>query len=574
MGLLGLALIAPARAAGDTSAPSKPSGFAATVSGSTVNVTWNASSDNVGVAGYRLYRDGFEIGQSSDQSPADVLAVGDIALCNNAAMIAGHTAVANLLASRPGTIFTLGDTVQGNGSAASFANCFDPAFGSVKNRIRPAIGNHEYNTGNGAPYWDYFGAAAGPRFKGWYTVTEGPWKIIVLNTNCWELAGGSCNAGGEQYEFLKRELRTWMGRCTAVVAHHPKVSARRVDDRIYLRPMFQLMLDHGVDVMLSGDDHVYERYPKINNRTGTSSTGVRQFIAATGGFEHRPLGTNTTPRAESRNNTAFGVLDLDLRADGYSWKFVPEPGQNFTDQGTTPCHGPNAANLSYLDLGVNSNRHSYTLRAYDAAGNVSAVAGPVVINGAAGGGGGGAVTPPAAGSISVTSSTADAGVVDRDRNGTGDWTFGAGNTHLDIGEQVDGHDQQLVIPFDLSPAQVAEIAATDKVELIFTLTQRSVSNGASVDLDGLVPATGSTPVARDYQAGAVKLRDRLFTPSSPMGRKVINITKFAKNNSSGGRLTFRFELDKDAARDGTRHRYTLAMANAGNTSVRPVLRIN
>ena len=40
----------------DTSAPSVPSGVTATVSGDDVSVAWSASSDNVGVVGYRVYR--------------------------------------------------------------------------------------------------------------------------------------------------------------------------------------------------------------------------------------------------------------------------------------------------------------------------------------------------------------------------------------------------------------------------------------------------------------------------------------------------------------------------------------
>ena len=46
--------------AGDTVAPTTPSGFSATPSttATTVYLIWNASTDNVGVAGYRLYREG------------------------------------------------------------------------------------------------------------------------------------------------------------------------------------------------------------------------------------------------------------------------------------------------------------------------------------------------------------------------------------------------------------------------------------------------------------------------------------------------------------------------------------
>ncbi|MBI3804987.1 MAG: fibronectin type III domain-containing protein [Nitrospirae bacterium] len=46
----------------DTSAPSAPTGLAATVPSSTqINLSWSASTDNVGVTGYRLYRNGTQI---------------------------------------------------------------------------------------------------------------------------------------------------------------------------------------------------------------------------------------------------------------------------------------------------------------------------------------------------------------------------------------------------------------------------------------------------------------------------------------------------------------------------------
>lgn len=50
---------------GDTQAPTVPTGVAAiAASGCRVNVTWNASTDNVGVAGYGIYRDGVLIATS------------------------------------------------------------------------------------------------------------------------------------------------------------------------------------------------------------------------------------------------------------------------------------------------------------------------------------------------------------------------------------------------------------------------------------------------------------------------------------------------------------------------------
>jgi large repetitive protein len=49
----------------DTSAPSAPSGLTATATGSTIDLTWTAASDNVAVTGYRVYR-----GSSTGVTPA------------------------------------------------------------------------------------------------------------------------------------------------------------------------------------------------------------------------------------------------------------------------------------------------------------------------------------------------------------------------------------------------------------------------------------------------------------------------------------------------------------------------
>ena len=49
--------IGPVTGGGDAQAPSVPAGFSAqAISSSQINLSWTASTDNVGVAGYRIYR--------------------------------------------------------------------------------------------------------------------------------------------------------------------------------------------------------------------------------------------------------------------------------------------------------------------------------------------------------------------------------------------------------------------------------------------------------------------------------------------------------------------------------------
>ena len=56
----------------DTTAPTVPTGLSANAFSTTqVNLSWVASSDNVGVAGYRVFRDGAAVGTSTTTSFQD-----------------------------------------------------------------------------------------------------------------------------------------------------------------------------------------------------------------------------------------------------------------------------------------------------------------------------------------------------------------------------------------------------------------------------------------------------------------------------------------------------------------------
>ena len=68
-----------------------------------------------------------------------LVGAGDIATCKQQ----GDEATAKLLANISGTVFTLGDNVYENGTAAEFANCYGPSWGTFKYRTRPSVGNHD-----------------------------------------------------------------------------------------------------------------------------------------------------------------------------------------------------------------------------------------------------------------------------------------------------------------------------------------------------------------------------------------------------------------------------------------------
>jgi hypothetical protein len=255
---------------------------------------------------------------------------GDIASCAST----GDEATANLLDQIPGTVFTIGDNVYENGTLAEFNNCYNPSWGRHKNRTKPAIGNHEYNTTGASGYFSYFGAAAGDPTKGYYSYNLGAWHIIVINSNC-SFVGG-CTAGSPQEQWLRQDLATHPATCTLAYWHHPLFGSGTSTTRT--KPLWQALYDYNADIILNGHAHNYERFaPQDPNGNLDLQRGIREFIAGMGGRSH---GSTTTliKNSEVFNGTTFGVLKLILRDNDYSWEFVHEAGKTFTDSGTSTCH--------------------------------------------------------------------------------------------------------------------------------------------------------------------------------------------------------------------------------------------
>ena len=105
-----------------------------------------------------------------------------------------------------------------------------------------------------------------------------------------------------------------------------------------MEPFWQALYDHDAEVVLSGDDHLYERFaPQTPAGVADPGSGIRQFVVGTGGRSHYAF-ADIQPNSEAREANSFGVIRLSLRAGAYDWEFVPEAGRTFTDSGTTACH--------------------------------------------------------------------------------------------------------------------------------------------------------------------------------------------------------------------------------------------
>ena len=239
-----------------------------------------------------------------------------------------------------GTIFTTGDNVYPDGTPAEFATCYDTSWGgAIKARTRPAPGNHDWNTGNLNGYNGYFGAnATDANGKSYYSFDIGSaWHVAVLDSECAMVVGG-CVATSPQVDWLRADLAANASRNVIVVFHKPRFSSA-VTNLAAMQPFWDVSYQYGVDIILVGHDHVYERFaPMAPNGTADPTFGVRQFTVGTGGAAAQSFGT-ALPTSQVRSpSQTYGVMKLTLHATTYDWLFLPIAGTTFTDSGTGSVH--------------------------------------------------------------------------------------------------------------------------------------------------------------------------------------------------------------------------------------------
>jgi hypothetical protein len=250
--------------------------------------------------------------------PATLVAVGDAASCGSD----GDSAVADVIARIPGTLAVLGDAVYERGTADEFRECYAPVFGQFWRRTKAALGNHEYGTGNADAAIAYFKL---PR-NGWYSYERGAWHVVVLNSNCSRIGG--CGIDSPQERWLRRDLAAHSARCTVAYWHHARWSSGLHGSDETMAALWRTLARGGVDVVLSGHDHHYERFAPID--------GIRAFVVGTGGRSLYPV-LGRLPASRAVNVTTYGVLRMTLRATSYDWRFVPVARSTYTDAGRAAC---------------------------------------------------------------------------------------------------------------------------------------------------------------------------------------------------------------------------------------------
>ncbi|CCH34515.1 discoidin domain-containing protein [Actinosynnema sp. NPDC047251] len=363
------------RGGGDTVAPSIPGGLRVTgTTASSASLAWTAATDNVGVTGYDVLRDGVVVGTANGTTYTDgglaastgydyavrardaagntsavgnqvrattgagsgsfvIAAAGDIAeQCTASSSSCVHPKTAKLVEQlNPLAVITMGDNQYDDAHLSDFQNYYDKTWGKFKAKTKPVPGNHEtYDSPPLAGYKGYFGAIATPQGKTYYSWDQGNWHFVALDSN------ESSKPGSAQIEWLKQDLANNRKGCVAAYFHHPRWSSGEHGNNTSSAGLWDTLVANKADLVLAGHDHHYERFKPLNAAGKADPNGTRSVIGGGGGASLYKVSAN--PAVTEFAKSTHGVLKMTLTDSTYSWQYLGLDGKPVDSTPTYNCH--------------------------------------------------------------------------------------------------------------------------------------------------------------------------------------------------------------------------------------------
>jgi len=225
---------------------------------------------------------------------------------------AEHERIAKAIHShRPAFVVHTGDFVpQGDTGRGFPAEFFVPARSLIGEcPLIPAPGDNDRRAMDA--YAGYFGL---PKDRAWFTWTYGDLQLFVLNSNE-PLAPGSA-----QGRWLAEALASSRSRWKIAALHHPLYSSGPHGSQHGVRRgVLPLFLQHGVDLVLSGHDHDYERLHPVAAGPDPSANAFVEIVSGGGGQQLHPVIPQPwAAHAESRHHFCLFEVDGDeIRGTAY-----------------------------------------------------------------------------------------------------------------------------------------------------------------------------------------------------------------------------------------------------------------
>ncbi len=234
----------------------------------------------------------------------------------------------------PDVFLYLGD-VYDKGTYPEFYNWYGQPnvdYGLFRDVTNPAIGNHEYENGAAPGYFQYWN-----NVPNYYSYNAGGWHFIALNsTNEYNQRAPT----SPQYQWLVDDLNSNNTPCSLAYFHHPVLSVGPQDDTPEMFGMWSLLAQAGVDMVLTGHDHSYQRWKPLDADLNLSAGGTTHFVNGAGGHGVQGAVRSDDRLAVMYGNPAnsYGAMYFKLNPNGAEYRYYNTAGQ-LLDQGIVPCSG-------------------------------------------------------------------------------------------------------------------------------------------------------------------------------------------------------------------------------------------
>ncbi|QLE86405.1 hypothetical protein FLM48_15785 [Shewanella sp. Scap07] len=205
----------------------------------------------------------------------------------------------------PDAVLTVGDNDYENNYALSVVPYYDTFISATcsQNRFYPTYGNHDWKGRNG--YDETF-----PCVTDYYKFTQGDVEFFTINSD---------DMSNAQFDWLEDNVRSSTALWKVVYLHHsPFSSGRHGSNR-------ETQLDYakwGVDVVLSGHDHSYERI---------QHEGVYYFVNGLGGRSPYNFENCCVVGSEFRYNQDNGAMRIDVEGDSMRVRFIDRNYETIDD---------------------------------------------------------------------------------------------------------------------------------------------------------------------------------------------------------------------------------------------------
>ncbi|MGA8262927.1 MAG: metallophosphoesterase, partial [Ignavibacteriaceae bacterium] len=214
----------------------------------------------------------------------------------------------------PSYVWTVGDNVYTDSYPKDVGKYYhqymyphDPTYGKstdpTSNKFWPVVGNHDWDVNDLDDYLNYFELPGNERY---YNQKIGDIEFFTVDSDSREPDGTSENS--KQGKWLQQQLSISTALWKIVLFHHPAYSSGGSNSN--MQWSFE---NWGVDAVLSGHVHNYERIERDDNHDGDS---LLYFVNGLGGESEKGFGSSTVSGSRYRYSSSYGAMKITETEDG------------------------------------------------------------------------------------------------------------------------------------------------------------------------------------------------------------------------------------------------------------------